>query len=209
LSRFARDGDASHLHRALGRYVRDGYGGSGTASQRLGRTASTAAALHGVLSGLASGTAGGALAPLDRATLEGRGARTVIAAVVEAIRPVDGTLDAEASRAAMNDALSDLLSREPDADLLNLSDEQRLLAIELFVARDVFQRFQLDVGQTITRGATSALNALQRLQSAFEYIAAVVAAEFRGLREVAPTSILQVAGTALRRALEVFEGEAE
>ena len=42
-------------------------------------------------------------------------------AVVEAVRPADGTQDAEASRTAIKDALSEVLTIFPDADLLNLT----------------------------------------------------------------------------------------
>lgn len=79
--------------------------------------------------------------------LAGRSAKEVIDAVVEAVRPADGTQDAEASRAAINDALSELLTIFPDADLLNLNDEQRQLAIQRFVAIDVYRRFALDLGK--------------------------------------------------------------
>ena len=46
-------------------------------------------------------------------------------AIVEAVRPADGTQDAEANRAAIKDALSELLTMFPDADLLNLTEDQR------------------------------------------------------------------------------------
>ena len=87
--------------------------------------------------------------PLDPGRLAGRSARDIMDAVVEAVRPVDGTQDAEASRQAVNEGLSDLLDRYPDADLLNLHEEQRLFVIERFIAQDVYNRFILDVGKAV------------------------------------------------------------
>ena len=84
-------------------------------------TASTAGALGNALSALAAGEPAEAGSPLDPALLSGRSVDDIMDAVVEAVRPVDGTQDAEASRAAIRDALAELLTRFPDADLLSLA----------------------------------------------------------------------------------------
>ncbi|NLS26464.1 hypothetical protein S2M10_14470 [Sphingomonas sp. S2M10] len=134
-------------------------------------------------------------------------------AVVEAVRPVDGTQDAEAERAAIRDALTELLTRFPDADLLNLDPEQRAFAIERFTAIDVFRRFELDVGKTIVEKAPSAVTALSRLKEVRDYVKQSVAAAFRKLRDAGRSltsgRISQVVRDALRETFEVFEGYAE
>ena len=114
---FARAGDERDMRRGLGHYVRTGYGGSRIATQRFGGTAATAGALGGALAGVASGQPTAPGSPLDPALLAGRSVSEVMDAVVEAVRPVDGTQDAEAERAAIRDALSELLTRFPEADL--------------------------------------------------------------------------------------------
>jgi hypothetical protein len=134
-------------------------------------------------------------------------------AVVEAVRPIDGTQDAEAARAAIRDSLADLLTRFPDADLLNLDDEQRTFAIERYTAFDVFRRFDLDVGQTIRDKAASATMALSRLKEVRDYVRETVAASFRRLRDAGRTitagRVSQVVRDALRETFQVFEGFAE
>src|SRR5262245_65638122 len=55
LGRFAGSGDQRDARRALGHYVRTGFGGAGTATRRLGRTVHAAQGLHSALSHLASG----------------------------------------------------------------------------------------------------------------------------------------------------------
>jgi len=213
LGSFARTGDSAEMRRGVGRYVRSGYGGAGTASSRFGGTASTAAALHGALSSVASGQAPAAGSPLDPVLLAGRSARQVIDAIVQAVRPPDGTQDAEASRAAIRDALSELLTKFEQADLLNLSPEQRDFVIERFVAMDVYRRFVLDVGKTIQDKAPSASAGLARLKEVKDYVKETVAATFRKLREAGRSMssgrVKEIVRSALRETMKVFEAFAE
>ena len=213
LGDYSKNGDTGAMRRGFGHYVRSGYGGSATATRRMGGTASTAGALGGALANLANGQPASPGSPLDPALLAGRSADEIMDAVVEAIRPVDGTQDAEASRAAIRDALSELLTRFPDADLVNLTPEQREFAIERFTAHDVFRRFDLDVGQTIREKAPSVVTALSRLKQARDYVKETVAAAFRKLRDAGRAltagRITEVVRAALRETFDVFEGYAE
>jgi len=212
LGSFARSGDGAAMRRGLGHYVRGGYGGAGVAVRRFGGTASTAGNLYGALSSVASGQAAAPGSALDPVLLSGRSAREVIDVVVEAVRPADGTQDAEASRAAISDALSDLLTKFADADLLSLNGEQREFVIERFVAIDVYRRFALDLGKTIQDKAPSAATGLSRLKQVRDYIKETVAASFRKLRDagrrLSAGRVKDIVGAALRDALEVFEGYA-
>jgi hypothetical protein len=130
-------------------------------------------------------------------------------AVVEAVRPPDGTQDAEASRAAIRDALSELLTMFPDADLLNLSEDQRATVIERFVALDVFRRAALDVGKIIQDKAPTATAGAGRLKEVKEYIKQSVAAAFRKLHNagnrVTAGRVAQVVRDALAETFQVFE----
>jgi hypothetical protein len=151
--------------------------------------------------------------PLDPALLAGRAANEVMDAVVEAVRPVDGTQDAEAERTAIKDSLSELLVKYPDADLSSLTPEQREFAIERFTAMDVAHRFELDVGKTIIEKAPTATVALSRLKQVRDYIKQTVAAAFRKLsaagKSVNSNRIAAVVRDALRDTFQVFEGYAE
>jgi uncharacterized protein (DUF697 family) len=210
-SAFANTGAASQLKRSLGHYVRKGYSGARATTSRFGGTVGTADALYGALTpGQRAEGAGG---QLDRTLLVGRSADQIMDAVVEAVRPVDGTLDGDASRLAIKDALSELLVKYPEADLLNLSDEQRLFTIERFVAVDVFQRFALDLGKIIQDKASSARVALRRLKDVKDYILQAVSAAFRKLRTSAQTvtagGVKHVVQAALLETFQVFENYTE
>lgn len=209
LGKFGRGGDRRDMQRGLRDYVRKGYGGRATAVRRFGGTASTAGALYGALSGVAGGQAAAPGSPLDPALLAGRSAREVMDAIVEAVRPADGTQDAEASRAAIKDALSELLTMFPDADLLNLTQDQRGTAIERFVAIDVYQRTMLDIGKAIQEKAPTATVGLSRLKEVKEYVKQTVAAAFRKLRgaghRMTTGRVTEVVRSALEDTFQVFE----
>jgi hypothetical protein len=209
LGTFAKSGDRAAMRRGVSDYVRKGYGGHATATRRFEGTARTAGSLYGALSGLATGAPGEFTGAIDKALLEGRSAREVIDAVIDAVRPVDGTQDAEASREAINEALSDLLERFPDADLLALSEEQRALVIETYTAEDVFRRLQLDLAKHIHDRSPSVADALSRLAQIRDYVREVVSAEFKNLRDsgvkLQNGHVASVVRSALSAALEVFE----
>jgi hypothetical protein len=189
--------------------VRTGYGGRATAVKRFGGTAYTAGTLYGALSSVAGGQAAAPGSPLDPSLLAGRTAREVMDAIVEAVRPADGTQDAEASRAAIKDALSELLTMFPEADLLNLTEDQRASAIERFVAIDVYRRAMLDIGKAIQAKAPSAAVGLARLKEVKEYVKQTVAASFRKLRDavrrVTAGRVNQVVRAALEETFQIFE----
>lgn len=213
LGDYAKTGDTGAMQRGFGQYVRKGYGGAALATRRMGGTAATAGSLANALASLSGTQAAEPGSTLDATVLAGRSADEIMDAVVEAVRPVDGTQDAEASRAAIRDALAELLTRFPDADLLNLSAEEREFAIERFTAFDVFRRFDLDVGQNIRERAPSVAAALSRLKQARDYVKETVAAAFRKLRDagrtLTPGHVSDIVRDALRETFEVFEGYAE
>lgn len=212
LGKYASSGDRNELRRGIGQYVRTGLGGTGTAGRRFSGTARTAGALYAALSTIAGATPAAPGDPLAPVALAGRSAREIIAAVIEVVTPVDGTQDREASRRSINDALAAVMDRFPEADLLQLSAEQREFAIEHYVALDVYRRFVLDVGNAIRDAAPSATTALARLKEAKDYIRETVVAAFAKLKggAVKPSqAVEQVVTTALREALSVFQEYAE
>jgi hypothetical protein len=209
LARYARSGSLDEMRRGLGHYVGKGLGGAGTAGRRFGGAARTAGALYGALSSVAAGQAAAPGSPFDPALLAGRTANEIMDAVVETVRPVDGTQDTEASRLAIRDALSDLLNRFPDANLIELSEVQREFAIERYIAFDVYNRFRLDVGNAIEKNASTAATALARLKEIKDYIKEVVSGAFRRVRAAGAAlnarRIAQVVKQGLGEAFRVFE----
>lgn len=213
LGDYASNGDRGSLRKSLREYVRHGYGGAKTTTARFGGTASIAGVFGSTLEAVAEGGNQAGPGVLDPALWQGRSASEVMDALVEAVRPVDGTQDAEAERASIRGSLSDVLVRYPDADLLNLSIEQRTFAIERFTAMDVFHRYELDLGKTIQEKASSASVAVRRLREIKDYIKECVSASFRKIAAtgtwLTKSGISQVVTQALQDTFEVFEGYVE
>ena len=207
LSAFARDGGSGAMKRGVGQYFSRGYGGGGNAMRRFSGSARTADALYGALSGGAAG-----LGLPEQGVNDSASAQAVMDAVTEAIQPVDGTQDAESSRAAIQDALSETLATYPDADLLNLTEEQKAFAIERYVAADVFRRFHLDVGRRIYLKAPNAVAAASRLKEVRDYVKETIAASFKSARDKGQRllggRVASIVRAALGEAIQVFEGYA-
>ncbi len=209
LGDYARSGDRNKMKRALGHYVRMGYGGAGTATRRFGGTARTAETLGVVLAGLATGQVDSPGGLLDSELLAGQTAKEIIYAIADRVRPVDGTLDAEAEKKSILDALSELLTRFPGADLLDLDAEQRDYVIKRFTSINVFQLFELDLGKTIQDKAPNASKALERLKEVKDYIRQSVDMSFHRLRAtggiVKSGRIVRLVRDVLKETFEVFE----
>ena len=209
MGRFADDGGSSNLRSGLGQYVRRGYGGSSTATRRLAGVASTAGVLYGALSADDDGQSTDFGNDFDRSALYGKPAGEIMDALALEVRPIDGLLDSEASRNAVRDALSSLLERFPDADLLALSEQQRVFAVERYVAFDVYNLFCRDIGKTLHDRAPTARVALARLKDVKEYVTETVSARFRALRNASQrltgTLMTRMARQALQQTFAVFE----
>lgn len=209
LGHFADTGSTERMRQGVSHYFRTGLGGGGRAARRFGGTTRTAARLFSALSSLSAGSPASPAMPIDRALLAGRSAEQVLDAVVDAVRPVDGSYDAESNRKAVRDALSEVLKRHPQAELENLNEEQRLLAVEAFIANDVFNRLIADVGKTIKARAPSTSQALTRFKEIQSYIRQVVAAEFRklvpGASDLSTARLQGIVRQTLHNAIDVFE----
>lgn len=210
---YARTGDSSSMRKGLGQYVRKGYGGSATATRRLASTATTAQSLFSALSTGDNNSYSGDGGALDPAALSGKTAYEVMDIIVEAVAPVDGTQDTEASRESIKDALADLLNAHPDANLNDLSAEQKELAIERFVSGDVFRRIDLDLGKCIREKAPNTSSALGRLKEIKDYVRETVSSAFRDLKEIGHVitnnTVVGIVQNSIKETCEVFEGYAE
>lgn len=212
LGDFAKSGDKNNLKRALGQYTRSGYGGASGAAQRLSSTATTAAVLAGVLNQLSGSNSASNNGPIAPEIIKSGSAEKILDAVVNATKAIDGSQDSEASRAAIRDALTDVLTEFPETDLTELSSEQCDFVIERYTAHEIIRRFELDLGKTILDKAPTASVALSRLKEAKEYVVEVVGEAFRNFKgSMNPTTSSGIQGiikSTLKEAFTVFEGYA-
>ncbi len=205
---FAGSGSQRDMQRGIGRYVSKGYGGASTATRRFSGTAHTAASLAGALSSSARGAPGGT--SVDIAFIQGKSANEIMDVIVEAVSPINGTQDNEAARESIKDALSELLDKQPDANLLELDDLSRDIVIESFIAADVYRRIFLDIGKHIQDSAPNATTGLKRLRQVKDYVRETVKNAFSKIKSSGKTlandRIFSISEQALLETFQVFEG---
>lgn len=201
------DDRGKHLRRGLGHYSKSGMGGSGNAARRLSGSAKTAGVLHSTLTSLANGEPLPPELGVDLQALAGLSPSEIADVLVDAIRPIDGTQDAEATRDSIARALSDVLSQ--NADLTNLTAEQVDQVAASALGNDVALRIELDVGKAIIAKAPTKGDGLERLQEMKDYVREVVAAEYAAERTrvgaIGRAAIERISRDAIRQAFDVFE----
>ena len=213
ISDYAKTGNSDCLSRGLKHYSSKGMGGGKTAARRLGGTSKTAGQLYNALTGLSSQAPGQppVFDKLDKNELQGRSAREIVNKVVEALSPTDGTQDSEARKRSIDNALSDLLTTYPDADLCNLDQEQVEYSVEAFAIEDLLRRFELDLGQTIIDNAPSVPEASKRLKDAKDFIREVARDSFREIKEnngyLNERNVKKIVNDALETTFDVFGAE--
>ena len=214
LAKFAANSNSGNLRRGVGHYFSKGYGGGGGAARRFGGTARTAGSLFGALS---PGGGGGARSPerdaFEQACRTSGSPEAIVTALVEILRPIDGTQDAEAERKSLAEAFSEFLRQFPNADILNLTNAQRMDIVSRYVSLDVYRRFFLDVGKTIIDRAPTIATGVARVREAKEYIVETVKAAFGKLVTDAGTltsqRVVSLVTTTLKDSIEVFQSYTE
>lgn len=175
----------------------------------MGATARTAGALYNTLSALQTGRATRADLGVDPASLSGCTAKEVMDVIVEAIRPIDGTQDAEANRQSIAIATADLLVEFPNADITALAPEQIDFLIERYVAHDLCQRVELDVGRKIETGAPDAATVVRRLEEMKDFVVAEVHSVFQARRDngerLQRDHVAELVSATLQEIFRVFE----
>ncbi len=211
MGEFAGTGSRADMRRGVGQYISKGYGGSQTAARRFGGTARTAASLTAALSGGVSGLSS-KISYIDFKNLKGKGANEIMDAIVEVVRPIDGTQDTETARESVKEALCELLENQPDVDLLELDDEAQFFVVERFIAADIYRRIFLDLGKHIQNKSQNAVTGLKRLRQVKDYVRVTVKSAFNKLKEsgenLANENIISISKQALLSTFEVFEGYA-
>lgn len=208
MGEFASTGSRAAMRRGVGQYISTGYGGSKTATRRFGGTARTAASLTAALSGGVSGFSSEA-SYIDFKNLKGKGANEIMDAIVEVVRPIDGTQDTETARESVKEALCELLESQPNVDLLELDDEAQFFVVERFIAADIYRRVFLDLGKHIQKKSQNAVTGLKRLRQVKDYVRETVKSAFSKLKEsgknIANENIISISKQALLSTFEVFE----
>jgi hypothetical protein len=101
------------------------------------------------------------------------------------------------------------LTTYPDADLLNLDENQKQLVIERFISYDVYRRISLELGSAVRDKSPNAKTCLQRLKEIRDYVRETISNAFRkfrsSLQRLNVGHIKEIATMSIHEAFIVFE----
>lgn len=207
LGKWGRDGGEGNLQRGLGHYSRTGMGGSGNATARMAGSASSAGAIYEALTALAADQPLPPQYGVPQARLGGLTQAEIIDVLVDALCPVDGTQDSEASRDSAARALTEIV--EQGGDVTDLDQSQIDQVIQTFLGNEVAHRIALDVGMAVIDKAPTAKVGQQRLEEMQTYVREELARRYAARRALSGTldrqAAAQLGRDVIQDTFDVFE----
>lgn len=211
LGEYAGSGDKGSLRKALGNYSRNGMGGASNVSSRMRASTSAGAGLFNFLQGVRDSTDIKVRDWVNQLTAKKLSAYEVADEIVDQVISVGGSLEEESCRDSMAQAMSDLLTIDPDIDLIDMDNDSIWTVMELFIANEAFNRITLDIGQLFESEKYSPREVVSRTNEMREYLKSEISALIQELRtdKANPTKneVNNVLQTAIRVTFEVFEEE--
>ena len=210
LGEFARTGSEQSFKRAVGHYSHTGMGGARTAANRLRTSTRAAANVFNTLQSAREKTDPAINEWVDSLTSRNASAQEIADEIVKHVAPSGGSQDEAACQQSMAQAMEDLLTGDPNIDLLNLGDNDIWQLIESFLGYEAFHRLCLDIGQVFEDSTLSPRDRVTRMKEMRDYLKAELGAQIEALRIDTPNaasgqlqSILQ---NALQNTFAVYEG---
>jgi hypothetical protein len=169
------------------------------------------AELFSMLSALSTRSSPQAARWVDDLRATGAAADDVVNAIVHELAPLGGSADEESLRDSMAVALSDLLAREPNLDLMSLSQNDIWTLMSLFLATEVANRVCFDMGQFFESSQIDPSTAVAREREMRDFIRSEVSVAVNALQAgtANPTrsQLNELMQRALKTTFEVFEGK--
>lgn len=211
LGEYASSGDRCSLKKALGSYSRKGMGGASNVASRMRTSTSAGAGLFNFLQGVRDSYDTKVRDWVNQLTAKNLSAYEIADEIIDQAISTGGSLEEESCRDSMAQAMSDLLTINPDVDLLNMDNDSIWTVMELFMANEAFNRLNLDIGQLFESAKYSPREAVSRMNDMREYLKSEISAQIQELRtdtsnptKAEMNNLLQ---TAIKITFEVFEEE--
>lgn len=210
LGAFVRSGDTSRLARGIGHYSRTGMGGAATATSRMRASTSAGAGLVSFLQVARDGTDARVASWVQNLLALNPSSDDVADAIVQALAPPGGSADEESLRDSMALAISELITLQPDVELLHMSDTDTWTLLQLFLGHEVCNRLQFDIGQFFESSRLDPALGVKRELEMRDFVKNEVGVQLTALREMTPNPTKQqldaLVQDAVRMTFEVYEG---
>lgn len=209
LGEYIRSGDKNSLRRALGHYSRTGMGGAQNLAKRMRTSTKVAANIFNTFQSLRDDenfALGHILTDLHN---QGANANQIIDTIVNNVCPLGGSLDEISCRDSGTFALSEFMSRNPNADICNLTDDQIWSLTGMFLGNETFSRIQLDIGQAFEKQEVPVVDRVSRLNEMKEYIQSEISAQLNELRSSGnqTVNLQRLFQATIKNTFEVYEVE--
>lgn len=212
LGEYIKSGDRDFLKRALGSYSRQGMGGAARLAHRMRASTSAGAGLFNFLQQLRDSSDVKVRDWARQLADKNLSADEIADEIINQVLSTEGSLDEESCRNSMSQAMSDMLTINPDIDLVSMDNDSIWMVMEFFIANEAFNRLSLDVGQLFESTKYSYKETVFRMNEMRAYLRSEVSAQMQTLRletTSAPSKkeINNVLQSALKMTFEVFEEE--
>jgi deoxyhypusine synthase len=211
MGEYASSGDRAALKKSLGSYSRKGMGGASNVASRMKTSTSAGAGLFNFLQGVRDSSDAGVRDWVNQLTSKNLSAYEVADQIIDQVISTGGSIEEESCRDSMAQAMSELLTINPDINLVNMDNDSIWTVLELFMANEAFNRINLDIGQLFESAKYSPREAVSRMNGMRDYLKSEISAQMQELRKNTsnPTKaemnwLLQ---TAIKITFEVFEEE--
>lgn len=210
LGEYARSGDSDSLRKALGHYSRTGMGGAQNVSNRMRTSTKSASALFGVLRSAREGSDPEISKWVSELTSKNASASEIADEIISKVTPLGGSIDEMSCKESMAQALDNLISKNPQIDLLNLSDNNIWNLIESFLSYEAFKRLCLDIGQSFEKSSLAPTVKVSRMNEMHRYLEAEIYVQVEKLREsnknATSNQLNHILQDALSNTFYVYEG---
>lgn len=203
MSSFLGGGGRESLRAATRSMVTKGMGGPRRAASTMRGTAKGAGALGQFLASARDGSDPQVADWVNQARLSNIAADDLIVELVKEVMPDSGSVDDESLRNAAAEALGQLYEKNPDIDILNLTDAQIHDVMAITIANDVCNRMDQQLGQSYEKLQYDPRQIQLCRQDVKEYVQSEVRVV---MDRLGPTGLdpKSLARDVLQAALEVF-----
>lgn len=210
LNEFVHTGEKDAFKKAIGHYSHTGMGGAHRAANRMRTSTLTGANVFSILQSARERTDSTVNKWVDSLIERNASAREIADEIIRHVIPTGGSQDEVACQESMAQAMEDLLTNDPDVDLLNLGDNDIWALIESFIGYEAFHRLCLDIGQVFEDSTLSPRDRVMRMNEMQDYLKAELYAQIEVLRTQTPNAgagqLQSILKNALQNTFAVYEG---
>ena len=203
LGEYASSGDRGSLKKALGSYSRKGMGGASKVASRMRTSTSAGAGLFNFLQGVRDSSDTKVRDWVNQLTSKNLSAYEIADEMIDQVISTGGSLEEESCRDSMAQAMSDLLTIDPDVDLLNMDNDSIWTVMELFMANEAFNRLNLDISQLFESDRYSPRSRF-RMNDMRGYLKSEISAQIQNCRQIHPQSDKSRDDALLQSAIKIF-----